>query len=75
MTGTVVADFLAEAVWTAALAFDCAPGFLAADFTAAFFTGAFFFAAEAAGWTPQANAAIDRAAAQVRIVRMFSELV
>jgi hypothetical protein len=70
-----LADFLAEAVWTAAPVFDCAAGFLAPDFTAAFFTGAFFFAAEAGGWKPQASAAIDRAAAQVRIIRIFSGLV
>ena len=75
MTGTFLTDFLAAAVWTTAAVLDGAAGFLVADFTATFLTGAFFFTAEAAGWTPQASAAIDRAAAQVRIVRMFSELV
>jgi len=68
LTGPFLADFFAEAVWTGA-------GFLAADFTTAFFTGGFFCATGAGGWKPQASAAIDSAAAQVRIVRMFSELV
>ena len=68
-------DFLAAVVCTTAPVLDETAGLLAADFTAAFFTGAFFFAAEAGGWKPQASAAMDRAAAQVRIVRIFSGLV
>ena len=75
LTGTFLPDFLAEAVWTAVPVFACAAGFLVADFTAAFLTGAFLFATGAGGWNPQASAAIDRAAAQVRIILIFSGLV
>ena len=75
LMGTFLAEFLAAAVCTAAPVLDRTADLLAAECTAAFFTGAFFFAAEAGGWKPQASAAIDRAAAQVRIILIFSGLV